>query len=110
MLEEPRPHDVGGHLGEDPALLVALLLLVGVVVVPGAGRGHAVVQTVTCQKRGNTRTHVQRHANGRRGRPLETTTPKHLASRVFSTTEEELNLLNAAACDQHTASQTHIQL
>lgn len=48
MLEEPRPHDVGGHLGEDAPLLVVFLLLLRVVVVPRARRGHAVVQPVSC--------------------------------------------------------------
>ena len=43
MLEEPRPHDVGGHLGENAPLFLSLLVLVGVVVVPGAGRRDAVV-------------------------------------------------------------------
>lgn len=48
MLEEPRSHDVGGHFGKDAPLLVAFLFLIGVVVVPCAWRGHAVVQAVTC--------------------------------------------------------------
>lgn len=48
VLEEPRPHDVGSHFREDPPLLVVPLVLVGVVVVPRAGRSHPVVQAVTC--------------------------------------------------------------
>lgn len=46
MLEEPRPQDVGGHLGEDSSLLVVQFVSVGVVVVTGAGRRQAVVKTV----------------------------------------------------------------
>lgn len=53
VLEEPRPHDVGGHFGENAPLLVVLLLFVGVVVVPRARRSHAVVQAVTCHVTAN---------------------------------------------------------
>lgn len=44
VLEQPRPHDVGGHLGEDPSLLVPPPLLVQLLVFsPRTGRGHACV-------------------------------------------------------------------
>lgn len=43
MLEQPRPHDVSGHLGENATLFLPLLVLVGIIVVPRAGRCNAVV-------------------------------------------------------------------
>lgn len=46
VLEEPGPQDVGGHFGEDSSFFVVQFVSVGVVVVPGAGRRHAVVQAV----------------------------------------------------------------
>lgn len=51
VLEEPRPQDVSGHLGEDPSLLVVQFVPVGVVVVAGAGRRQAVVQAVACTQK-----------------------------------------------------------
>lgn len=47
MLKEPGSQDVGGHFGEDSSLLVVQSVFVGVVVVPRAGRRHAVIQAVT---------------------------------------------------------------
>lgn len=43
MLEQPRPHDVRGHLGENATLFLPLLILVRIIVVPCAGRRDAVV-------------------------------------------------------------------
>lgn len=43
MLEKPRPHDVCGHLGENAALFLPLLILVWVIVIPCARRRDAVV-------------------------------------------------------------------
>lgn len=39
MLEEPRPEDVGGHFGEDAALLLVLFAVGVVVVLAGAVAG-----------------------------------------------------------------------
>lgn len=39
MLEEPRPEDVGGHFGEDAALLLVLFAVGIVVVLAGAVAG-----------------------------------------------------------------------
>lgn len=36
MLEKPRPHDVGGHLGEDAALFLPPLVFFRIIVVPCA--------------------------------------------------------------------------
>ena len=48
VLEQPGSHDVGGHLGEDPSLLVPPPLLVQLLVLsPRAGRGHASVQSIS---------------------------------------------------------------
>ena len=48
VLEQPGSHDVGGHLGEDPSLLVPPPLLVQLLVLsPRAGRGHAGVQSIS---------------------------------------------------------------
>ena len=43
MLEEPRPHYVGGHLGEDATLFLPLLVLVRVVVISRARGRHTIV-------------------------------------------------------------------
>ena len=49
MLEEPRPEDVGGHFGEDAALLLVLFAVGIVVVLAGAVPGaDARVTCVTC--------------------------------------------------------------
>lgn len=55
VLEQPGPHDVGGHFRENSSLLVPLLLFVWVVIVSRAGRGHTVVQAVTWRERGRKR-------------------------------------------------------
>ena len=47
VLKEPGSQDVGGHFGEDSSFLVVQSVFVGVVVVPCAGRRHAVIQAVT---------------------------------------------------------------
>lgn len=48
VLEQPGSHDVGGHLGEDPPLLVPPRLLVQLLVLsPGTGGGHACVQPIS---------------------------------------------------------------
>lgn len=48
VLEQPGSHDVGGHLGEDPSLLVPPPLLVQLLILsPRAGRGHTGVQSVS---------------------------------------------------------------
>lgn len=48
VLEQPGSHDVGGHLGEDPPLLVSPSLLVQVLIFPTrTGRGHAGVQPIS---------------------------------------------------------------
>ena len=46
MLEEPGAHHVGGHLWEDPSLLVVPLVAVQLVVIPPTGRRRTGVQTV----------------------------------------------------------------
>lgn len=52
MLEQPGPHDVGGHFGEDPPLLVPSALQVQVLILScGAGRGHACVQPISWGRR-----------------------------------------------------------
>lgn len=45
VLEEPRPHDVGGHFGEDSSLLLPFLVLV--VLVPSSRRCQAVIQAIS---------------------------------------------------------------
>lgn len=50
MLEEPRPEDIGGHFGEDAALLL-VLLAVGIVVIftRAVTAADAGVASVTCK-------------------------------------------------------------
>lgn len=43
MLEQPRPHDVSGHLGENATLFLPLLILVWIIIIPCARRCNAVV-------------------------------------------------------------------
>ncbi len=53
MLEQPRPEDVGGHLGEDPSLL-GVLLAGGVVVVTTVGAvsaPHARITRIACARK-----------------------------------------------------------
>lgn len=48
MLEQPGPHDVGGHFGKDPPLLVPSAFQVQVLILScGAGRGYACVQPIS---------------------------------------------------------------
>lgn len=52
MLEQPRPQDVGGHLGEDAALL-GVLLAGGVVVIATVGAvttADTGVASITCNQ------------------------------------------------------------
>ena len=49
MLEEPCSHDVCGHLGEDPSLLVVPPVSVRVVLLACARGGHSSVQTIACR-------------------------------------------------------------
>lgn len=56
MLEEPRPHDVGGHFGEDASLLVVPAVSVGLVLLACAGGSHGAVQAVPCRTKERFRT------------------------------------------------------
>lgn len=47
VLKEPGSQDVGGHFGEDASFFVVQFVFVRVVIIPCAGRRHAVIQTVT---------------------------------------------------------------
>lgn len=43
VLEQPCPHDIGSHLGEDATLFLPLFVFVWVVIITCTRRGHAVV-------------------------------------------------------------------
>lgn len=56
MLEQPGPHDVGSHFGEDPPLLVPSAVQVQVLILScRAGRGHACVQPISWEAGGEER-------------------------------------------------------
>jgi hypothetical protein len=49
MLEQPRPHDIGGYFGKDATLFVTLFVLIRVIIVTCAGGSYTVVQAITCK-------------------------------------------------------------
>lgn len=53
VLEQPGSQGVGGHFGENSSFFAVQFFLFGVVVFSGAGRRHAMIQTVTCKQKVN---------------------------------------------------------
>lgn len=46
VLEQPRPHDVCGHFGEDPSFLIVPSVSVTLVLLSCAGGGHASIKAI----------------------------------------------------------------